>query len=134
MKRWKMVVALTVVLILGIMIGVVGTGVVIKHGLAFGHRGSEERKAFIMKRLERRLDLTGAQKERVASIVDRRHAKAREQFRRHRQALHAFMQESFAEIRKELLPEQQVKLDAFQTELEERFRKRGRHFHPPHKP
>ena len=134
MKRWKMVAALAVVLILGIMIGVVGTGVVIKHGLALGPRGPEERKAFILKRLERRLDLTGAQKERVAAIVDRRHAMAREQFRRHRQALHAFMKQSFAEIREEVTPEQQVELDAFQAELEERFRKRGRHFHPPHEP
>ncbi len=33
--------------------------------------------------------------------------------------------------REELTPAQQVKLDAFQAELEERFRKRGRRFHPP---
>ena len=45
--------------------------------------------------------------------MDRRHAKAHEQFRRHRKALLAFMQESFAEIRKELVSEQQVSLVPF---------------------
>ena len=134
MKRWKMITALAVVFVLGIMIGVVGTGMAIKHDLALGPRDPEKRKAFIMQRLERRLDLTAAQKIRVAAIVDRRHAKAREQFRRHRQALHAFMTQSFAEIRQELTPEQQRKLDAFQAELEARFRNRGRGFHRPHEP
>ncbi len=132
MKRWKMVAAFAVVFVLGMMVGVVGTGVAIKHGPAFGPRDPEGRKAFILKRLDRRLELTASQKTRVAAIVNRRHDKAREQFRRHRQALHAFMTQSFAEIRRELTPEQQIKLDAFQNELEERFRKRGHRFHPPH--
>mgnify|MGYP000305454193 CR=1 FL=1 len=131
MKRWKIITALVLVFVLGVLIGVVGTGMALKHGLPFGPRGPEGRKAFIMKQLERKLDLTSEQKVRVAAIVDRRHTQAREQFRRHRQALQAFMAKSFAEIRTELTPEQQVKLDAFQAELEERFRKRGRRFHHP---
>lgn len=131
MKRWKIITALTLVFVLGVLTGVVGTGMAFKHGLPFGQRGPEGRKAFIMKRLERKLDLTADQKVRVAAIVDRRHNQAREQFRRHRQALQAFMTQSFAEIRTELTPEQQVKLDALQAEMEERFRKRGRRFHHP---
>jgi Spy/CpxP family protein refolding chaperone len=131
MKRWKIITALALVFILGVLTGIVGTGIAFKHGLPFGFRDPEQRKAFIMKRLERKLDLTAAQLVRVAAIVDRRHDQARDQFRRHRQALHAFMAESFAEIRKELTPEQQVKLDAFEAELEARFRKRGRRFPPP---
>ncbi len=131
MKRWKIITAIVLVFILGVLTGVVGTGMALKHGPPFGLRGPEGRKAFIMKRLERKLDLTAEQKVRVAAIVDRRHQKAREQFRRHRQSLQTFMAQSFAEIREELTPAQQVKLDAFQAELEERFRKRGRRFHPP---
>ena len=42
-----------------------------------------------IEQLERKLDLTSEQKVRVAAIVDRRHTQAREQFRRHRQALQA---------------------------------------------
>ena len=132
MQRWKIITALVLVFILGILTGVVGTGMALKHGPPFGARSPEGRKAFILKRLDRRLELTASQKTRVAAIVNRRHDKAREQFRRHRQALHAFMTQSFAEIRRELTPEQQIKMDAFQTELEERFRKRGHRFHPPH--
>jgi Spy/CpxP family protein refolding chaperone len=131
MKRWKIITALALVFILGVLAGIVGTGLVFKHGLPFSPRDADQRKAFIMKRLERRLDLTAAQQVRVAAIVDRRHAQARDQFRRHRQALQAFMAESFAEIRRELTPEQQVKLDAFEAELEARFRKRSRRFPPP---
>ena len=131
MKRWKFITVLALVFIVGVLTGVVGTGMALKHGLPFGPRGPEGRKAFIMQRLERKLDLSAEQKDRVAAIVDRRHEQAREQFRRHRQTLYAFMTQSFAEIRKELTPAQQVKLDAFQAELEERFRKRGRRFHHP---
>lgn len=131
MKRWKIITALTLVFVLGILTGVVGTGMVFKQGWHFGPRDPEKRKAFIIQRLERKLDLNADQKARVAAIVDRRHAAARDQFRRHRQALHAFMLESFAEIRLELTPVQQVKLDALQVDMEERFRKRGRRFHLP---
>lgn len=131
MKRWQIITALTLVFVLGILTGVVGTGVVFKHGWPFGPRDPEKRKAFIVERLERKLDLNAAQKKRVAAIVDRRHAAAREHFRKHREVLHAFMVESFADIRKELTPAQQIKLDALQAEMEERFRKRGRRFHPP---
>ena len=131
MKRWKIITAIVLVFILGVLTGVVGTGMALKHGPPFGLRGPEGRKAFIMKRLERKLDLTAEQKVRVAAIVDRRHQKAREQFSRHREALQVFMAQSFAEIRQELTPPQQVKLDALQAEMEERFRKRGRRFHPP---
>ena len=134
MQRWKIITALVLVFILGILTGVVGTGMALKHGPPFGARSPEGRKAFIMKRLERKLDLTAEQRVRVAAIVDRRHQEAHEQFRRHRQALQAFMAQSFAEIRKELTPAQQVKLDAFQAELEDRFRKRGRRFHHPPAP
>ena len=131
MKRWKIITALALVFVLGVLTGVVGTGMTLKHGPPFSPRDPEGRKARIMERLERKLDLTAEQKVRVAAIVDRRHGQAREQFRRHRQALQAFMTQSFADIRKELTPEQQTKLDAFQTEVEERFRKRGRRFHHP---
>lgn len=131
MKRWKIITALVLVFILGGLIGIVGTGMVLKHGAPFGPRGPEGRKAFLMKRLERKLDLTAAQKVRVGAIVDRRHARARDHFRQHRQEMHAFMAQSFVEIRKELTPEQQPKLDALQAEMEERFRKRARRFHHP---
>ena len=46
---------------------------------------------------------------------------------RHRQAMHAFMTQRFAEIRQELSPRQPA-------ELEERFRKRGRRIHGLHEP
>jgi Spy/CpxP family protein refolding chaperone len=131
MKRWKIITSVALVFILGLMVGIVGTGVVIKRSAPFGPRGPEGRKALFMQRLERKLDLTAAQKTRVAAIVDRRHARARDRFRRHRQQMHAFMAEGFADIRKELTPEQQVKLDALQAEMEVRFKKRGRHFHHP---
>ncbi len=131
MKRWKIITALTLVFTLGILTSVVGTGLVLKHGKPFGPRDPEKRKAFIMQRLVHKLDLTADQKERVAAIVNRRHAQARDQFRKHRQTLHAFLLESFAEIRMELTPAQQIKLDALQADMEERFRERARHFHPP---
>lgn len=131
MERWKIITVLALVFMLGLMVGVVGTGVAFKHGTPFSPRSPEGRKAFFMQRLERKLDLTAAQKTRVAAIVDRRHAQARERFRRHRQAMRAFMVQGFEDIRKELTPEQQIKLDALQSEFEARFQKRGRRFHHP---
>lgn len=131
MKRWKIITSFALVFILGGMAGVVGTGVVIKHGTPFSRRGPEGHKAFFMQRLERKLDLSAAQKTRVAAIVGRRHDQARERFRQHRQEMHAFKTQGFAEIRQELTPEQQIKLDELQSEMEKRFERRGRRFHHP---
>jgi hypothetical protein len=69
----------------------------------------EGRKAFLMKRLERKLDLTAQQREQVAAIVDRRHAEAWDHFRQHRDKLKKFIAQSFAEIRQVLDPIQQPK-------------------------
>ncbi|MBL0716406.1 MAG: hypothetical protein JJV98_22240, partial [Desulfosarcina sp.] len=65
MKRWKIIISLTLVFILGVMAGVVGTGLAVKHPLPYGNRGPEGRKAFFIKRLERKLDLAADQKVRV---------------------------------------------------------------------
>jgi len=134
MQRWKFVTILVLVFILGVLAGVLGTSLTLRHFHPFGPRDPEARKAFIMQRLERGLNLDADQKVRVAAIVDRFQTEAGERFRAHRQEWQAFMNRGFSAIRQELNPDQQQRLDELRREFEARLAKRGARFPPPPKP
>jgi len=131
MQRWKFATIIVLVFILGALTGVLGTSLTLRHYHPFGPRDPEARKAFIVKRLEDRLDLDADQKQRVAAIVDRIENEAAERFRANRQEWQALMDRGFAEIRQELNPDQQQRLDELHAELEARLHKRGARFPPP---
>jgi hypothetical protein len=133
MQRWKLVTILVLVFVLGALAGVLGTGLALRYYHPFGPRDPAARKAFIMQRLERRLSLDADQKQRVAAIVDRFQAQAGERFRAHRQEWQALLNQGFSEIRRELNPGQQERLDALRSEFEARLQKRGARFAPPPK-
>ena len=122
------------VFVLGALAGVLGTSLTLRYARPFGPRDPEARKAFIVKRLEQRLDLDADQKQRVAAIVARIENEAAERFRVHRQEWQALMNRGFAEIRRELNPDQQQRLDELQAELQARLAKRGARFPPPPRP
>ena len=71
MQKWKIVAGLLLVFVLGALTGALSTGMVLKRHHPFFSRAPEGRKAFIMKRLTRKLDLTAEQKVRIEAIIDR---------------------------------------------------------------
>ena len=134
MPKWKIIAGLLMVFILGTLTGALGTGLILKrHHLFFSAR-PEGRKAFIIERLTHRLDLSEVQKVRVEAIVDRVQAETLERFREGRRLIHEQMDGVFAEIRKELTPDQQREFDEMQAEFERRREAHSKHFNGPWRP
>ena len=131
MQKSKIVAGLLLVFVLGALCGALGTGMVLKRHHPFFSKAPEGRKAFIMKRLARQLDLTAEQKIRIGAIVERVQSETFEQMREGRRFMHEQLEKGFAEIRKELTPEQQLKFDRMQAEREHRWKERGKRFHGP---
>ena len=134
MPKWKIIAGLLLVFTLGALSGVLGTGMVLKRHAPYFSRGPEDRKAFIMARLIRRLDLSEAQTMRIGAIIDRVQAETFDRIREGRRFIHDQMEKGFAEIRKELMPDQQRRFDEMKTEFERRRQERSKRFHGPWRP
>lgn len=131
MPKWNIIAGLVMVFVLGVLSGALGTGMVLKrHHLFFSDR-PEGRKEFIMERLTRRLELSEAQQARIGAIVDRVQAETFERIREGRRIVREQLEKGFAEIRKELTPEQQRRLDEMKADLERRRKERGKRLHGP---
>ncbi len=124
MTKWKLIAGVALVFILGVLVGTLGTGVYLKHRHPFFKQDPAARKTFIMKRLTRKLDLTEAQKSRIESIVDQMQKKAQKWFHEYRTKMRNFFEQSFSEMKKELSPVQQKKLDEMREKSEKRRKER----------
>lgn len=134
MTKWKIIAGLVMVFVLGALAGALGTGMMLKrHHPFFSHR-PEGRKAFIMERLTRRLDLSAEQQARIGSIMDRVQTETLDRIREGRRFMREQLEKGFAEIRKELTPEQQRRFDEMKADLERRRKERGQPWHGPWRP
>lgn len=120
--RWKLISGLLLVFVLGILVGSVGTGFYLKHRLAPLIKEPRARKAFIMKRLSKKLNLTPDQKTKIEPLVEQMIEKRREYYGKTRPEIKIIMDQGFAQIKKELNEDQKKKLD----ELREKFQKHRR--------
>ena len=120
--RWKLISGLLLVFVLGILVGSVGTGFYLKHRLAPIIKEPRARKAFIMKRLSKKLNLTPNQKTKIEPIVEQMIEKRREYYRKIRPEIKRIMDQGFTQIKEELNEDQKKKLD----ELREKFQKHRR--------
>jgi len=120
--RWKLISGLLLVFVLGVLAGSVGTGFYLKHRLAPIIKEPRARKAFIMKRLSKKLNLTPNQKTKIEPIVEQMIEKRREYYRKIRPEIKRIMDQGFTQIKEELNEDQKKKLD----ELREKFQKHRR--------
>lgn len=134
MQKWKIVAGLLLVFVLGALTGALSTGIALKRHHPFFSGAPEGRKAFIMKRLSRKLDLSADQKVRIEAIIDRVQSETFQQMRDGRRFMHRQLEKGFAEIRKELTPEQQRRFDEMKADREQRRKERGARFHGPWRP
>ncbi|MGD9330512.1 MAG: hypothetical protein PVJ53_04320 [Desulfobacterales bacterium] len=134
MKKWKIISGLLLVFVLGALSGSLGTGMFLKRHHPFFREGPEGRKAFIMKRLSRKLDLSETQKIRIGAIIDRVQSETFRQIRENRRFVHEQLESGFAEIRKELTPEQQRRFDVMKAQRERRRHERHKRWHGPWQP
>ena len=118
--RWKLILGLLLVFVLGILAGSVGTGFYLKHRFAPLIKEPRARKTFIMKKLSKELNLTLDQKTKIEPIVEQMIEKRREYYLKNRPEIKTIMDQGFAQIREELNEDQKKKLDG----LREKFHRR----------
>lgn len=124
MNVWKLVSGVALLLIVGILVGSVGTWLLIRPPHPPGPRHFKDRTPEAVERLSKDLDLTAEQKASVRRILEQMSQKLHEHFLKIRPEADKIMDESFGEIRKGLNDTQKKKFDA----VREKFR---RHPGPP---
>jgi hypothetical protein len=124
MNRWKTVVGVLLIFMLGGLIGSLATGWGLKHRHPLFRKNPENRVAYIMKRLSDRLDLTDDQKPEVEVLVRRIDELMREYFRKQRAEMHRLLDRETEAIKPLLTPVQQEKFDRYRKELEAKRRER----------
>ena len=124
MLKVKTIAGILAVFLLGVIIGILGTGIFIRH--SFRHFGEDEhsfRKVF-MQRLTRELKLTEAQKPEVEKIVGDTAAEMRKLFQNSLTEFAQLMQRRNAKLKEILTPAQQQKLDEIQEQMQKHWRAR----------
>jgi hypothetical protein len=131
MKKWKLIVGVILVFILGLLMGSLGT--------RFYHRDWSERffeepsarKAVILKKLTKDLDLTEPQQKEFKAIVEETDKKLEAYGLERRSAVKAILGESFSRMKEKLDPEQQKKLEELKAKHEARMKDKKRRHHFP---
>jgi len=122
MKRFKAIAGITMIFLLGVMTGVLGTGMVVKHRIeSFHSKGFPPIKPIFMKKVCSRLDLTPAQKSAVEKILENLHVQLKEARHEFHPKIKAAFDNSFAQIRTHLSEPQQKKLDTLIKQLPRHF-------------
>jgi actin-related protein len=118
--RWKLISGLLLVFVLGILAGSLGTEFYLKHRLAPLMKDPRAKKAFIMNKLSKELNLSSDQQSKIEPIVEQMLEKRREYYLKNRPQVKTIFDQGFAQISEELNEDQKKKLDG----LREKFRRR----------
>lgn len=119
----KVIVGVLLVFLLGVVTGVLGTGIMIRHGIRkFTQRSPDSsHTSLFMKKLSRELNLTETQKPDVEKIVEEAEVEIRDMIRNSRGEFEKIMQQRHAQLRELLTPEQQQQLDEMFTRMRDRW-------------
>jgi hypothetical protein len=120
MKLWKLWIGISLVFILGGVVGSLGTGYVLKEREHRVFHNPARRTGFIVEKLTRKLSLSDAQKAEIEVIVQKMQEKSQNRFTSHHEEMRSILNEGIAEIRKGLTPEQQEKMDQLHREFEKK--------------
>lgn len=132
MKKWRLIVGVILVFILGLLVGSLGT--------RFYHRDwwsepfekdSSARRSVFLKKLTKELSLTEGQQKEFKGIVEETDKKLEAFGLERRSAIEAILDESFSRMKEKLDPEQQKKLEELKARHEARLKdKKSRHHFP----
>jgi Spy/CpxP family protein refolding chaperone len=133
MRKWKVVISVALVFILGVLVGSMGTGLYMKHHFPHPKKDPSAMRALLLKRFSQKLDLTDDQRNEFKAIIDQVGERLEEHFRRTHSEVGNIIEPGFSQMRALLSPDQQEKFD----ELRERFKRHGKaraKFGPPGPP
>ena len=122
MNRWKITLRYGLFFMLGLVLGMAGSQLALKHRFA---RAMQDRPAaqrqMMMRHLNRELQLTNPQQIEIARILDAQLTALSALRERHQPEVQAIFQQAKDEMKPHLLPDQQQKLD----QIMERMQKCG---------
>jgi hypothetical protein len=120
-KKLRLWTGLLTLFLSGVLIGAMGVWMAGEHRIMdVLHRGKGDLPRIVIEKLTRELDLSQAQKAVVTEIVCRAHGELMDLRRRAQPQKKEIIERSILEMKSELSPEQQKKLDALHREREER--------------
>lgn len=129
MKRMKAIAGIIIIFTLGIMTGVLGTSMVIKHRMhEFHEKGPPPIKPMFMKKIGRHLDLTPVQRAAMVKELDALQTTLRELRQDFHPPMQAAFDESFERMKTHLTEPQKRKLEMLKKDLPWRLPGGGR-FH-----
>jgi Spy/CpxP family protein refolding chaperone len=120
MKRWKLFAGIVLVFALGGLAGSLGMGWYIKNKMTPLRMAPKARRTFIIEKLSLKLDLTDKQIPKIEKILAEVDLKRRKYYAEIRK----IRTESISQMKKELTPDQQIKLDELHRKWEQRRKKR----------
>lgn len=136
MAKWKIWAGLLVLFVSGVLIGSVGTRIYVRHKISgIVARERPVIRDLFLRRLTRELDLTKEQRLEVEGIANRTAEKFHELQKQHRGEVEGILDQAVSDMKEQLSPEQQERLDSIREEMKARQRRmHGRHrpdFPPP---
>ncbi len=111
MKKWKLYIGLVLVFVLGVVAGSLGDRFLHKQRFERMRKDPANRKAFFLKKLSGKLNLTEEQRQAFEPILDQIEKRHREHRERERSQMKAIMDEGFSQMSRQLTPDQQEQLD-----------------------
>ena len=118
----KAIAGVSVVFLLGVITGALGTGIVVRRGIRqFVERAPDTHRNILMRRLTRELQLTETQRPQVEAIVQAGEEEIRAFMQQSHTDFSAMMQRRIAEIKAILTLEQQQQLDRIVERLQKRW-------------
>ena len=124
MKNWKLIIGVALVLVLGLLVGSIGTGLYMKHRFPPPMKDPSEMRAFLLEKFSQKLNLTEEQRKKYKWIIDQVGEKLEEHFRKTHSEIGAIIEPGFSQMREILNPDQKERFDALIERLE-RHRKGG---------
>lgn len=131
MKKWKLVIGVALVFVLGLLVGSMGTGLYMKHRFPPHEKDPSEMRAFILERFSQKLDLTEEQRGKFKVIIDQVGERLDEHFRKTHSEIGKIVEPGFSQMREILSREQQEKFDELIESLERQRLKYGPPGPPP---
>ena len=121
-KNWKLSLGLFCIFTAGIGIGAIGTGLVLRHkAVSVLNEGPPAVIRLVAKRLTRQLDLSPQQQVVVGKTLQETQQRLIALRSRYQPETRKIIGDGIAQIRQELSPEQQAKLDTLRERMRARF-------------
>jgi hypothetical protein len=126
MKKWRLIIGVVVVFILGVLVGSLGTQLYQRQWSERFWKDPAERRALFLRKLTRELRLTEEQQKEFKVIIGDVDRNLEALHRERRAEVKKIFDEGFSRMKEKLDPDQQKKLEELRARREPRLKDRKR--------